>query len=105
MGLGPFDWLQELWNDKAPEEAIANGAGAGLAAICITRNCGLSRSDTELLGDCLSYFNDWIKKQGKEVVALINGAFGDGGAGIVSSCAELCAKGIKSSSCYKGGSK
>ena len=97
-----LEWLSELWNDKAPEEAIANSAGAGLAAVCITRNCGLTRSDSELTGDCLSLFNDWIKKQGKEVVAYINVVFADNGAGIVSSCSELCAKGITTSACCKG---
>jgi RHS repeat-associated protein len=100
QGLLPawLDWFLDFFNDKAPEVAASKAIGSGLSAICITRNCGKTRGDTELLGDCTSYLSDWAKGH-PELMGAIGGITSDGAAAAVSDCAELCAKGINSGSC------
>jgi formate-dependent nitrite reductase cytochrome c552 subunit len=99
-GLLPewLEWFSEFFNEKAPEEVTSNTVGAGLSAICITKNCGKTRSDIDLQGDCVSYLSDWTKGH-PELVGVIGGVTSDGAAAAVSDCAELCAKGIKTGRC------
>jgi RHS repeat-associated protein len=99
-GLLPdrLEWFLDFFNEKAPEEVASKTIGAGLSAVCITKNCGKSRSDTDLLGDCTSYLSEWTKGH-PELVGVIGGVTSDGAAAAVSDCAELCAKGIKKGSC------
>jgi hypothetical protein len=59
----------------------------------------------ELYGDCVSLLNEWVKKQGKEVIAAIGAVTADGGNMVVSECGEACAKGIKTGNCCKNGGK
>lgn len=103
-GLGAFDWLWDFFKEKTPEEVTNKSVAAGLAALCITQHCGQTRDSTQLQGDCTGYLAKWVKAQGPEVIGLIGGITGDGGAGVVSECAELCEKGIKVG-CCKGAGK
>jgi RHS repeat-associated protein len=105
-GLLPdwLNWFLDFFNDKAPEAVTSKTIGTGLSAICITRNCGKTRSDIDLLGDCISYLSEWVKGH-PELMGVIGGVTSDGAAAAVSDCAELCAKGIKkagSCGCQKG---
>ena len=104
-GLGALEWLEDLFKEKAPEEATSKAVGSALAALCVAQNCGKKRGDTELYGDCISLLNEWIKKQGKEVIAAISAITADGGNAVVSECAEICAKKIKEGGCCKNGGK
>ena len=105
-GLLP-DWLQwfsDFFNDKAPEVATSNIVGTGLSAICIAKNCGKTRNDLELLGDCTSYMAEWAE-QHPEIIGAIGGITSDGAAAAIGDCQELCAKGIRSGKCCKKGSQ
>jgi hypothetical protein len=99
-GLLPdwLGWLTDFFKDETPAEAMSKTVGAGLSAICITRNCGKSRDSLSLQGDCLSYLNEWAKGH-PELLGVLGGITSDGAAAAVSDCAELCAKGIKTGSC------
>jgi hypothetical protein len=99
-GLGPawLDWLLEFFNDKTPEQVTSKSVGAGLSALCITQNCGKTRSYVDLYGDCTSLLNKWAKDD-PAILALIGSVAGDGGQAAVSDCAELCGKGIKTGTC------
>jgi len=101
-GLGTLDWLWDLLKEKTPEEVTTKSVSAALAVLCITKNCGKTRGSLELYGDCASILNDWVKQQGTGVIAAISSITGDGGQAVVSECAELCEKGIKTGSCCKG---
>jgi len=94
LGLGWFDRLLDLFKDKAPEVGLSTAVGSGLYALCITRNCGKSRSYIDLYGDCASFLSEWVKKH-PEIIGAIGGITSDGAQAAVSDCAELCAKGIK----------
>jgi hypothetical protein len=98
-GLGRFEWLWDLFHEKAPEEITVKGLAAGFGAQCITQNCGKSRAPIDLYGDCASFLNDWIKKMGAGAAGAINAVTNDGGEAVISECAELCEKGISSGSC------
>jgi hypothetical protein len=101
-GLLP-GWLEsliEFFHEKTPEEGGSYIVGKGISAICIARNCGKSRSDVELEGDCADYLSGWVNKH-PEIMGAIGGLTSDGAAAAVTQCEELCSKGIKSSSCCK----
>jgi RHS repeat-associated protein len=101
-GLGRFEWLWDLFKEKAPEEITVKGLAAGFGAQCIAQNCGKSRAPIDLLGDCASFMSDWIKKMGAGAAGALNAVTNDGGEGVISECAELCEKGISSGSCCNG---
>jgi RHS repeat-associated protein len=102
-GLGIFDWFLDLFKEKAPEKMTTAGLVTLLASQCIQQNCGKSRSDVQLYGDCQSRLDAWETKVGaKAAAAAINIIGHDAGESIISDCQELCGKGISSGSCCKG---
>jgi RHS repeat-associated protein len=104
-GLGGlFDWLWDLFKEKSPEQIETNGIAKGLGSQCLVQNCGKSRAPIDILGDCQSYFDEFMTKMGAKVSgAALNIINVDAGAGVISECAEFCEKGIKSGTCCKQG--
>jgi hypothetical protein len=102
-GMGElFDWLWDLFKEKTPEAVATKGLAVGFGTLCITKNCGKSRDWVDLYADCASILNDWMKRAGAVGTGAVSGITGDGGQAVISECADLCEKGIKSSSCCNG---
>lgn len=105
-GLGFFGWVLDLFKERAPEadaEATTKSIAIGLAALCVTEHCGQQRDSLELYGDCADDLSRWEKQQGPELVGFLDGLSDTSENGLLTDCAELCARGIQAGHCCKGG--
>lgn len=102
-GLGVaawWDWILDLFKEKVPEEFPNKTLGSGLAAVCITRDCGLTRDSLELYADCASILGEMMQKvSGRAAVGAAGGLGGDAAEAALDECSKLCAEGIKTGAC------